>query len=344
MAKTTRAERKHVPKVSVCIPTYNRAALLLYAVNSVLHQTDPDFELIICDDGSTDNTAKRVTQLRDPKIRYIRHSRHIGKSNNMRSGFEAAKGAYFIKLDDDDGLTPDFLGRTSHILDRHANVDFVGTDHWIIDIHGIRDEAATRLNSHKWGRTNLGEGVIHDLLETVFVNQSLQMGATLFRRRVLKAVDFVRPDFQSCEDNDLFVRLALAGRTGYYIAERLMEYRFHAQQQDTQKAISHLESKMRYLESYRFESKRLETLRHDRLNDTRLSLGLRLLENGDTDMGRRLLRQSIGVVKGIDKAAMGLLLSCIPVGWRRRMFQGFRRMRPDDYALRMRNTAGKTNQ
>ena len=103
-------------KVSVCIPTYNRANLLPYAVNSVLNQTYNDFELIITDDGSTDNTAEVVSQWNDSRIRYIRHPQNIGKSNNMRSGFNAATGEYFIKFDDDDGLTPDFLEKTIFIL------------------------------------------------------------------------------------------------------------------------------------------------------------------------------------------------------------------------------------
>ncbi len=72
-------------KVSVCIPTYNRANLLHYAVNSVLNQTYNDFELIITDDGSKDNTAEVVSQWNDSRIRYIRHPQNIGKSNNMRT-------------------------------------------------------------------------------------------------------------------------------------------------------------------------------------------------------------------------------------------------------------------
>ena len=79
-------------KVSVCIPTYNRANLLPYAVNSVLNQTYSDFELIITDDGSKDNTAEVVNKWNDSRIRYIQHPQNIGRSKNMRSGFDAATG------------------------------------------------------------------------------------------------------------------------------------------------------------------------------------------------------------------------------------------------------------
>ena len=149
-------------KVSVCIPTYNRANLLPYAVNSVLNQTYNDFELIITDDGSKDNTAEVVSQWNDSRIRYIRHLQNIGKSNNMRSGFDAATGEYFIKFDDDDGLTPDFLEKSIFILDRNPSIDFVGTDHWVIDINNQRDQKVSKLNSQKWGRTQLSEGIVNN--------------------------------------------------------------------------------------------------------------------------------------------------------------------------------------
>ncbi len=89
-------------KVSICIPTYNRCDYLQYSVNSVLAQTYTDFELIICDDGSTDDTPDVVNSWNDPRIRYLRHPENIGRSRNMRSGFDAAVGDYFIKFDDDD--------------------------------------------------------------------------------------------------------------------------------------------------------------------------------------------------------------------------------------------------
>ena len=111
------------PKVSVCIPTYNRASILPYAVQSVLAQTFTDFELIICDDASPDNTADVVSNWDAPRIRYIRHPQNIKRSRNMRSGYEAARGKYFIKFDDDDALTTTFLEKTVAVLESHPEVD-----------------------------------------------------------------------------------------------------------------------------------------------------------------------------------------------------------------------------
>jgi glycosyltransferase involved in cell wall biosynthesis len=314
-----------MPKISVCIPTYNRAALLSFAIESALNQTETDIEIIVCDDGSTDNTPAMIATFTDSRVRYIRHARNIGKSNNMRSGFAAATGKYFIKFDDDDRLVPEFLARTSAILETHSEIDFVGTDHWIIDSQNQRDHHATELNSQRWGRTQLPEGTIENLLETVFVQQSLQVGATLFRRSALQAVGFMRPNLQNCEDNDLFVRLALQGKQAYYLNDRLMEYRYHAEQQGIHRAIPYLTDKITYLENYEFTSPKLEQIRQQRLAETKLLLGLRLINIGDTQAGRRLVWN--GQAAAPLKAWAGISLSLLPNTWRDRSFQVLRQVK-----------------
>lgn len=314
-----------MPKVSVCIPTYNRVDLLPMAIESVLRQTYPDFEVIVCDDGSTDETPELMAKLSDRRVRYIRHPQNIGKSNNMRSGFEAATGEYFIKFDDDDRLTPEFVARTSTILDKDPTIDFVGTDHWIIDIRNQRDSDQTHLNSHRWGRADLSEGIVENLLEVVFVKQSFQIGATLFRRSTLQDLGFMRPNIQNCEDNDLLVRLALAGKKGYYLPELLMEYRVHAGQQGINRAIQYLQDKLNYLDSYRFDARELEQIRKRRLHETQLLLGLRLIETGESAKGRQLVWE--GQSFSPSKAWIALTLSLLPIGWRREAFTLLRKAR-----------------
>ncbi|PMB05093.1 glycosyl transferase family 2 [Fischerella thermalis CCMEE 5273] len=314
-----------MPKISICIPTFNRVKLLPFAIDSVLQQTYQDLELIICDDGSCDGTPKLISQYTDSRIRYIRHSQNIGKSNNMRAGFEAARGEYFIKFDDDDRLTSDFLARTASILDHYPSIDFVGTDHWIIDIDNTRDEVKTQENSRRWGRVNLSAGIVDNLLEVVFVQQSFQIGATLFRRQTLEELGFMQPNWQNCEDNDLFVRLALAGKKGYYLPELLMEYRVHAEQQGINRAIPYLQDKLRYLSSYQFESDKLEKVRLQRLAETQLLLGLRLIEKGEVQKGRELV--FAGKSFSHAKAWAGLGLSLLPGGVRGKAFEVLRQVR-----------------
>ncbi|MDJ0619715.1 MAG: glycosyltransferase [Calothrix sp. MO_192.B10] len=314
-----------MPKVSICIPTYNRIHLLGFAIESVLNQTYKDFELIICDDGSRDGTSELMSQYQDSRIKYIQHSQNIGKSNNMLSGFEAARGEYFVKFDDDDRLNSDFLAHTIDILENNLNIDFVGTDHWIIDINNVRNEAQTKANSRRWGRANLPEGVVDNLLEVVFIHQSFQIGATLFRRQVLDELGFMQQNWQNCEDNDLFVRLALAEKKGYYLPELLMEYRVHAEQQGINRAIPYLFDKLQYLESYNFASEKLEKCRLHRLDETKLLLGLRLIEKGDTQKGRELILA--GKSASNTKMWIGLALSFLPVQGRKKMFDILRKLR-----------------
>ncbi|MFN6499190.1 MAG: glycosyltransferase [Nostoc sp. DedQUE01] len=314
-----------MPKITVCIPTFNRISLLPCAIASVLNQSEQDFELIVCDDGSSDGTPELMSEYTDHRIKYIRHPQNIGKSNNMRSGFDAASGEYFIKFDDDDRLTPNFLASTAAILDQDSSIDFVGTDHWIIDINNIKDEVKTEENSHRWGRKDLPAGIVDNLLEVVFVHQSFQIGATLFRRQTLQELGFMLPNMQNCEDNDLFVRLALAGKKGYYLPELLMEYRYHTEQQGINRAIPYLFDKIRYLESYKFESEELEKIRQERLMETQLLLGLRLIQKGETQKGRELVLA--GQSFSTAKAWTGLGLSLLPVGLRGKAFDALRQIR-----------------
>jgi glycosyltransferase involved in cell wall biosynthesis len=301
-----------MPKISVCIPTFNREHFLPVAIAAVLAQVESDWELIICDDGSTDRTPEIMArfQAQDSRIQYVRHETNVGKSNNMRSGFEAATGEFFIKIDDDDRLTPEFLAQTSAILLANPDIDFVGTDHWVIDPQNQRRVDWTEENSRKWGRSELAEGPIANLLEVLFVRQSLQIGATLFRRQVLVEAGYMRANIQNCEDNDLLVRLAQMGKQAYYLPERLMEYRFHPEQHSPGRAIQYLQDKLNYLRNFQFEDAAVESVRLARIAETQVLFGLRLVERGDTEVGRSLLWE--GRQYSAAKMMVGMALSLLP--------------------------------
>ncbi|MBW4508128.1 MAG: glycosyltransferase [Scytonematopsis contorta HA4267-MV1] len=324
-----------MPKVSVCIPTYNRANFLLYSVNSVLAQTYQNFEILICDDGSTDNTSEVVQQWNDSRIRYIRQAVNGGRSRNMRSGFEAATGDYFIKFDDDDALTPKFLEKTVAVLDAESNIDFVCTNHWIINQQNERVESATKENSAKWGKDKL-QGLVPDLVRETFVKQSLQVGSTLFRRSALQEVNFMRPEADGCEDFDLLVRLALANKQGYFLSEYLMEYRIHGGQTSLKQNLHFLRAKLFCMESYKFSNEELEKIRLHKLAHLQQSLGLRLIENGDTMEGRKFLQESSKSLGFSSKVMIGILWSYFPKGLQQFAIEKFRNIRPKNYSERVR--------
>ena len=98
--------RHETPKVSVIVPTHNRADLLPRAVDSVLAQTYGDYEMVIVDDCSSDNTQDVIAGFSDPRIRSFRHDRNRGQSAAINTGIAHARGEYIGFLDDDDEWLP----------------------------------------------------------------------------------------------------------------------------------------------------------------------------------------------------------------------------------------------
>jgi glycosyltransferase involved in cell wall biosynthesis len=330
-------------KVTVCIATYNRSSYLRYAVQSILAQTYPDWELIICDDASTDDTPAVVASFTNTRVRYLPHPHNLGRSQNMRSGFADSQSEYFVKLDDDDALTPDFLEKTVEILEGNPQVDFVCTNHWIINAQGKRMESATLENAVRWGKDRLSEGIIPDLVWQTYYYQSLQAGSTLFRRSSLEDVDYMRPEADGCEDFDLLIRLALAGKQGYYLPEYLMEYRLHGGQVSLEQSIHFLRAKLFCVEGYEFTDSELEKERLKRKAALQETLGMRLIEQGREWEGRQFLEASTEVLGYSRRYQVSKFLSFLPLGLRRLIFASLRRLKAQDYSARVRESAGLQN-
>lgn len=102
-------DKNYQPKFSVITATYNRAYVLWRAIQSVLNQTYPFFELIIVDDASNDDTEKLVKQFSDPRIRYFKLSKNKGASGARNFGLKKAHGDFVAYLDSDNAWYPEFL-------------------------------------------------------------------------------------------------------------------------------------------------------------------------------------------------------------------------------------------
>jgi len=125
--------QKENPKISVIIPTYNRAHLLPRAIQSVLSQTYQDFELIVVDDGSTDNTEEVVKNFKDKRIRYIQHGKSKGAPAARNTGIKTAKGEYIAFQDSDDEWFPEKLEKQMKAFDNASSeVGVVYTGFWRI--------------------------------------------------------------------------------------------------------------------------------------------------------------------------------------------------------------------
>lgn len=118
-----------IPKISVVMSVYNRPEYAKTAVESILNQTFSNFELIIFDNGSTDNTAEIIENfaINDDRIVFIKNSKNINYTLNLIKGFELAKGEYIARMDDDDISMPERLERQSEYLDKHPEIAVLGT-------------------------------------------------------------------------------------------------------------------------------------------------------------------------------------------------------------------------
>lgn len=125
------------PTVSIIIPCYNHARFLSRAIDSVLGQTFSDWEVIVVDDGSTDNTHEVATQFADQRVRYV-HQENQGLSAARNTGILAAKGEYLAFLDADDEWECRFLERCVTTLDSNPKVAGVYTFNYHIDEEGRR--------------------------------------------------------------------------------------------------------------------------------------------------------------------------------------------------------------
>lgn len=201
------------PRVSVIIATYNRAGTVVEAIDSVLRQSFCDLEIIVADDGSSDDTAERIAAIEGP-IRYLclPHSGWIGRVRNH--GLRHARGELIAFLDDDDCWEPEKLARQVALLDADPAVGLVYTGFSILGEDGsvhVPDLAPWQTAS----------GPLFDrLLRGCFIHPS----TVLVPRALLERAGGFDERRTPCEDYDLLLRLAPLTR-GACIPEPLAQLR-----------------------------------------------------------------------------------------------------------------------
>ncbi len=128
------ATNSYNPLVSIILPSYNRAKILKRAIQSVIDQTFSDFELIIVDDCSKDNTEEVVKNFHDHRIKLIRHERNKGAVAARNTGIKASKGKYVAFQDSDDEWLPQKLEKQIKVFEQGpSNLGVVYTSFWLID-------------------------------------------------------------------------------------------------------------------------------------------------------------------------------------------------------------------
>lgn len=149
-----------MPKISVIIPTYNRAELLVSAVESILRQTEADIEVLVCDDGSTDDSFARISAVNDSRVRWIECGRGGRPAIPRNHGIHEAKGEWLAFLDSDDRWMPDKLQRQLAAMEEN-NLLASSTNALRIDASG--NEIGKLIDLHK------NKISFHDLIRLNYV-------------------------------------------------------------------------------------------------------------------------------------------------------------------------------
>jgi glycosyltransferase involved in cell wall biosynthesis len=206
-----------MPVVSIILPTYNGLPYLREAVASVQAQTVDDWELVVIDDGSTDESVAWLESVADPRLRIIR-SEHIGHRAQLRNrGLAAARGEWIGFIDSDDRWTPNKLERQLAYHAAHPALEWSYTGRRIIDAQG---QPMHHPRHRPW--EPYSGWVLRPLLT---LNAHIALPAVLLRRALLERVGGFA-DQRWGEDYELWVRLAQEAECGL-VNEPLVEVRAH---------------------------------------------------------------------------------------------------------------------
>ena len=209
-----------LPKVSIAIPLYNCASHLRETIDSVLAQTFTDFELIVCDDQSTDGSAEIVHAYSDPRILYVQNPTNLGFFGNWNRCLEVMNGTYCKLLPHDDTLEPTCLEKQVAILDQYPDVTLVHNARKIIDPAG---HILTYRRSKETGGLKESAPSLRRIVRSG-TNPLGEPASVLFRRETKERIDGFSADDMYSIDVDYWVRLLAEGKR-YYIDEILSSFR-----------------------------------------------------------------------------------------------------------------------
>lgn len=218
------------PQVSILVPTYNRRRLLLEALNSILKQSYTDFEVIVVDNCSPDDTEAAVRSLRDERVVYVRNEVNVGPVNNHNRALRLARGKYVYFFSDDDIMLEHNLARKVEIFEKYPSVGLVHSN-----INTIDGEGNTISTGH-WAlgdiqqlmtnQPQMPQATAFDLLYNRW--NFLAMPTVVVRREILQQNRLeMNNQLKYLYDWDLWMKVSLK-TDFYYLDEVLVLYRAHA--------------------------------------------------------------------------------------------------------------------
>ena len=221
------------PRYSVVVPAYNRRDFLLQAIDSCLHQTFQNIEIIISDDCSSEDLRSVVECFHDSRVQYHRNETRLGAARNHQQSVSRASGAYVLTLNSDDLLLPECLEIAGSALDKHYNA-----------------AAAYFSTTYLTGSTIQG---FHDVPDVPFADSDTLLenpwlegyhgtspSCCLFRKDAFNRIGGYRPGLRFAYDWDLYMRFMRFAGGVVFVPEVLTVYRRHAEQMSTERSIDGL--------------------------------------------------------------------------------------------------------
>ncbi|MEK6288252.1 MAG: glycosyltransferase [Acidobacteriota bacterium] len=207
------------PTVSVCIPTYNTARYLPEAIESVLQQEFTDYELVICDNASTDETPELCRKYGDSRIRYLRFTDLTNQAGNFNRCLDEVRGEFFTLLHADDLLLPGFLSDRVTRLNEHPETGFVFGAVKVVDSDGAVIDTKRQWNTDRFFPAC-------QLLESLLLGCIVSPPSLMVRKSCASKAGRFRTDLTWGHDWEWALRLSRCGAAGY-ASEPLAAYRVH---------------------------------------------------------------------------------------------------------------------
>lgn len=211
-----------MPKFSVVMSSYNYGHYISQAIQGVLDQTFKDFELIVADDGSTDNTAEVVASY--PSVKYIRTAENKGPAAATNYGVTKSQGKYLAFVGADDILLPPALELANEVMDAHPEVGLVYGQAQMMDADGN----IYRIRGSSFLQHSAVVNGMDQIKELLFENRIIP--TMMVPRRCFDAIGGFDEELRAiAEDRHFCIRMAKKFSCGY-IAEPIIKYRLHLNQ------------------------------------------------------------------------------------------------------------------